>query len=373
MRDFQCCGVTLPTLHDLLQHYEEAHATRSSAAQPRTSSQASTIAAALAQQQLGLNSNNQAAARVGGLQAGATDRTLEFHRKPSQLAQQHPDLDAIDDMELDDEDAMATPPSAAQIFSSQAGGSGDDHHRSGGAGPASTAAAGGGGANQTVPSMAMLSHQGFNGGGGAGGGTKASETTPTNLISLQNNPTVSSVNTPVLMHNPLHPQNAAAAAAQQQFHHHHRPTPDSSAPGTPSELDEDIVDGLGDLSMHPTTTNSQQQQYPKFAVNNNDMVDLCIDEPAKRLFSPNGGFIAPGNTSAQFKLNSGGAQYGPNSEIARRIREQQLLAGVPDTSILLPNEEPKPFRCPVIGCEKAYKNQNGLKYHKAVSNQRLAC
>jgi transcription factor SFP1 len=24
-------------------------------------------------------------------------------------------------------------------------------------------------------------------------------------------------------------------------------------------------------------------------------------------------------------------------------------------------EEHKPFKCPVIGCEKAYKNQNGLK------------
>ena len=29
-------------------------------------------------------------------------------------------------------------------------------------------------------------------------------------------------------------------------------------------------------------------------------------------------------------------------------------------------EEAKPFRCPVVGCEKAYKNQNGLKYHKTV-------
>src|SRR4051812_11468827 len=26
MRDFSCCGNTLPTLHDLLQHYEESHA-----------------------------------------------------------------------------------------------------------------------------------------------------------------------------------------------------------------------------------------------------------------------------------------------------------------------------------------------------------
>ncbi|KAJ9272330.1 hypothetical protein DTO212C5_1515 [Paecilomyces variotii] len=29
MRDFSCCGVTLPSLHDLLQHYEEAHAQKS--------------------------------------------------------------------------------------------------------------------------------------------------------------------------------------------------------------------------------------------------------------------------------------------------------------------------------------------------------
>lgn len=70
----------------------------------------------------------------------------------------------------------------------------------------------------------------------------------------------------------------------------------------------------------------------------------------------------------------GNAQYGPNSEIARRIREQQMLAGVPDTTTgILSNDEPKPFRCPVIGCEKAYKNQNGLKYHKTHghNNQRL--
>ena len=29
-------------------------------------------------------------------------------------------------------------------------------------------------------------------------------------------------------------------------------------------------------------------------------------------------------------------------------------------SMMMP-EEHKPFKCPVIGCEKAYKNQNGLK------------
>lgn len=28
----------------------------------------------------------------------------------------------------------------------------------------------------------------------------------------------------------------------------------------------------------------------------------------------------------------------------------------------------KPYKCPVLGCDKAYKNQNGLKYHKAHGN-----
>ncbi|GMM38779.1 zinc-coordinating transcription factor [Saccharomycopsis crataegensis] len=31
--------------------------------------------------------------------------------------------------------------------------------------------------------------------------------------------------------------------------------------------------------------------------------------------------------------------------------------------------ENRPFKCPVIGCDKTYKNQNGLKYHKAHGHQ----
>jgi transcription factor SFP1 len=43
-----------------------------------------------------------------------------------------------------------------------------------------------------------------------------------------------------------------------------------------------------------------------------------------------------------------------------------MLADI--TTGLTLHDEPKPFRCPVIGCENAYKNQNGLKHHKSVSN-----
>ena len=36
---------------------------------------------------------------------------------------------------------------------------------------------------------------------------------------------------------------------------------------------------------------------------------------------------------------------------------------------VIDREEHRPFKCPVIGCEKTYKNQNGLKYHKLHGHQ----
>ncbi|KAJ5491271.1 hypothetical protein N7539_002838 [Penicillium diatomitis] len=328
MRDFSCCGVTLPTLHDLLQHYEEAHATKSPNQGHRPSQEnRAAIAAAMAQQQ---------GQPHGGQGRGIPqDRNIDMQRKmghtPSAL--QHVDLDTMDDMELDDPMGDADP---TNLFSSQL--------REGGQGVY-------GNSNQGPQlNLGMLpSHQGFN--TPSQPGTPVGSSRP---LSLSNNPTVSSVNTPTLMANPLQ---------TSQF----RNTPDSSGPGTPAEIDESVVGGFGDLSMQQNMMGQNQTPYGRYP-GNNDMVDLCIDEPAKRLFSPSGGMGTP---NAHFKLS--GAQYGPNSDIARRIREQQLLAGVPDTTSILPNEEPKPFRCPVIGCEKAYKNQNGLKYHKAHghNNQQL--
>jgi hypothetical protein len=47
------------------------------------------------------------------------------------------------------------------------------------------------------------------------------------------------------------------------------------------------------------------------------------------------------------------------------VPAQQTLQSMPTASsaaALTLGKEHKPFRCPVIGCEKAYKNQNGLKY-----------
>ena len=173
-----------------------------------------------------------------------------------------------------------------------------------------------------------------------------------------NNPTVSSVNTPTLTTYPgPHP-------LQQQYY-----TPNSSAPGTPGELDGEFVGNMGSMNMgnNMQYMQGQNQGFGGYDFSNdNGMGDFCIDEPAKRLFSLNGGFNQPQQPAQPVSATQlGDGQYAEDSELAKTIREQQKLAGVPDPSA--DGGAPKPFHCPVIGCEKAYKNQNGLKYHKGVS------
>lgn len=364
MRDFSCCGLTLPSLHDLLQHYEEAHAQKTS--QPIKSTTAdqpqipdaraamATNAAAAVQQQVQQPQQHGNFKPIAPAQASFPPNQPPLNQpKPAAFSsnlQTIPDMDAAEDLEMDDIDGVeeetpppnpyTQPPSNTQSPQAQF----NQPHQ------------------PRVPQLNMSMMQGHQG---------LRNSTPTTPVSqgrqglpFQKNPTVSSVNTPTLMSNPM----------QQQFQDlsgQYRSTPDSSAPGTPAELDENLMSGMGDMSMQNNLllTGNQNQSYGfgGFGMNN-DMLDLCIDEPAKRLFSPTGGYGNQNQQYAHMRLGSG--QYGPNSDIARRIREQQMLAGVPDTTAgMMPNDEPKPFRCPVIGCEKAYKNQNGLKYHKSVSSR----
>lgn len=362
MRDFSCCGMTLPSLHDLLQHYEEAHAqkvpplaksnTQGQSQMPDTRAAMPTnaaAAAAAAQQQAHQQGNFKPMAPA---QTSAhSNRTAQNRsRTPtfSKNLQMIPDIDTMHDMEMDDMDGVdeKTPP--PNLFSqSQANSSSPQ-------------------AQFSQPHQPRVPHLNMNLLQGHQGLRNSTPTTPVAQgrqgLPFQNNPTVSSVNTPTLMSNPM----------QQQFQDlpgQYRNTPDSSSPGTPVELDESIMSGMGDMSMQNNAllmgNPNQGFGFAGFGTNN-DMLDLCIDDPAKRLFCPTGGYGSQNQHNAHMRLGSG--QYGANSDIARRIREQQMLAGLPDTVAgMMPNDEPKPFRCPVIGCEKAYKNQNGLKYHKSVS------
>jgi transcription factor SFP1 len=368
MRDFSCCGLNLASLHDLLQHYEEAHATKSPPslqrpAQPgptsgpdsRAAIAAGAAAAVQQQAQLQQQQNHNTSSIQGQSSRISQPTTLPGVPTPTQANAKLPnmtgglnnpilqpveDLDAVEDMEMDDalgEPETTPPPQMFQTTRMQ---------------PSNQSSFGQQNPSRVAPLNLMQSQQGLR---------HSQPTTPVNPGRPGfTNPTVSSVNTPTFAtHQLQQPQQQAGQ---------YRSTPDSSNPGTPGELDENIVGGMGDMSMYsnPLMPQPQGQNFGYGGFGNNDMLDLYIDEPAKRLFSPTGGYNNQ-QQYAQMTSMGAGSQYTADSVVARRIREQQRMAGVPDTTAgMMPNDEPKPFRCPVIGCEKAYKNQNGLKYHKAV-------
>ncbi|KAF2177721.1 hypothetical protein K469DRAFT_732333 [Zopfia rhizophila CBS 207.26] len=344
MKDFTCCGLTLASLHDLLQHFEETHANA-----PASRASQST--------QGGLPPTS------GGSSAGVTAGQTQTHGEPATHTQHgfHPrsgsiggfrsqrlgsdgfsrtnlstvqDMDSLEDMEMDDvTEGLPSIEEQPSQFSSQQ----QQFNQ-----------------NQTqLPPLnvnlanTMQAHQGLR---------TSTPTTPSAAhqgFGLQHNPTVSSVNTPTLGTVPMQ-QNAQS-----------RSSPESSHPGTPAELDMDFSNNFNQSMM------GQMQGANMSFSNMNFGTDLSgfdgtIDQPGKRLFSKQGSGLNQQQLQMAFKnYQLGGGDQG---ELAKRIREQQISAGANIPQMPYP-EEVKPFRCPVIGCEKAYKNQNGLKYHKQHGHQ----
>ena len=357
MKDFRCCDLTLPTMHDLQRHYEERHSqempqsyNKKADQSPQPDSKAALAnGAATAVKEQALKDEKQKTPQPSGPPTATQSPTIPT---PTQIIPQrrrrassdfappefplNQDMDPLHDLDME-MDEPVRPPQQQTLLNAhqlprlaQAPRLGQpSHDRT----PSLNL-------DQLRIGIPLQHHQGLR------------TSTPTTPIGrggpvFQHNPTVSSVNTPTLTAFPTHQQA------------HYIPTPDSSAPGTPGELDAPF----GAMSMNTGYMPGQPTQggyYPWG--NGHEMLDLCIDEPAKRLYSLNG-LKPPKSSALQPPSRLGDNQYSENSEVAKTIREQQRIAGVPEP----PNDGvPKPFHCPVIGCEKAYKNQNGLKYHKAV-------
>ena len=385
MSDFRCCGSTLPSLHDLLQHYEEFHAgaqgpplsKQNSNQMPGTppdpkAAIAAGAAAAIVDPSKAQQQQNRVKQQSGSNtpQRSATPAqqktTPPYRIGPQAQPQPQPSIthddDAVGDMEMDDVPTTSTDysqmaygmPDAAAMMQSYGFG-----HQS---------------ATRVPPLELNTQFHHYR------GMRESSPTTPisaTRSSFYRNDPTVSSVNTPTMpTHSSQHP-------LAQQFSGYHV-TPDSSAPGTPGELADEFLGNTSAMNAMNLGGNNiyPMNQLGNYGYNPTEMLELqCIDEPAKRLFSINGGYSNPTLETQQQQQQQnlqrqqsqeipesahqlGDGQYGENSEIARTIRAEQMKAGVPDPSA---DGVPKPFHCPVIGCEKAYKNQNGLKYHKSVS------
>ncbi|KAJ6262049.1 hypothetical protein Dda_2852 [Drechslerella dactyloides] len=298
-RDFSCCGKTLPSLHDLLQHYEEVHAQSGNQVQLPESVREYT------------RNNSTASTGLAGSMSAGLSRLVQqqqmHHQKMAQASQaQGPNrgdrlgsisgggVDVAEEMEMDDDD-MTPPPNV----------------------------------NQIIP---------------AAPGLRLSTQMPP---SFMNNPTVSSVNTPN-MPNPSTP-------ATDRYK-----SPDSSGPGTPGNVD--IKNELESLANFGAMNLGYM----------GDELDLTIHDPGKHLFNPMGTGAPRAPGFPQMSIQQ--LRAARENELARRMNMDGYMgnnvpgASIPGNEALLQSlwamQEDKPYKCPVIGCEKAYKNQNGLKYHK---------
>ncbi|KAK5663501.1 hypothetical protein OQA88_3931 [Cercophora sp. LCS_1] len=345
MRDFTCCDRTWPTLHDLLQHYEENHHTTGTPsrnvdmfgagqANVRGSTSRATPAPSTGRVQQtpqpmqGYQQQRGAGTLGVGMGMGGIGQMMrqQHHQQvpnnTQKMSHLNDEMDAVGDMEMDDavgtmemDDSQRTIQQTRQLFGQQQ--RPQLHLNSSG-----------------IPRQALRTSQ--------------PPTPAAASFGFQNNPTVSSVNTPTLTTQGGLPQRG------QQFGQDNEDDEEEQLPGMPMKMN------LGNLNL-----NTSQLGGLAFGTMG------TIDEPAKRLYSPGGttqmtsqqrAFDQQLQLQQQLQqslqsLNLDLSQLPPGTDPAMILQQMTAL-------MMPPNEEPKPFRCPVIGCEKAYKNQNGLKYHK---------
>ena len=106
MKDFTCCGLTLASLHDLLQHFEETHANAPAARNPQpaqsglpqtSGAPAPSIAPGQTQGEPAMNTQMGFNPRSGSM-GGQRQRLNSMSRSNLSTVQ---DMDSLDDMDMD--------------------------------------------------------------------------------------------------------------------------------------------------------------------------------------------------------------------------------------------------------------------------------
>lgn len=369
MRDFRCCDRTWPTLHDLLQHYEEQHhgnpnmqmsspqvnnlskqgvfpmqgtpRSNSRSLQPTSmgtsqngmSGMGMQMAGQMGQQNRQFGGMSGINMNMGGISSMMRQQQTSMPGTPSQSQSQlamNDELDAVGDMEMDEmmdvDDSQRTIQQTRQMFG-----------------------------QQQRPQL-HLNSSGLSGFNQQALRTSTPTTPGAGGFGFQNNPTVSSVNTPTLGTQPF----------RGQFQQ------DTANLATPSaEMMEEDMAGMPkmsplsnmNLNLNGLTGLNGSQFGLGFGNGNGNNLNNnfgTISDPGKQLFSPGGGnnMLTPEQQNIQQQF----AQFGIDVTMLPPGTDLQAL--LQQLSPLAIQEEHKPFKCPVIGCEKAYKNQNGLKYHK---------
>ncbi|KAF1809621.1 hypothetical protein P152DRAFT_451818 [Eremomyces bilateralis CBS 781.70] len=325
LRNYTCCDIPIDSLHDLLQHYEEHHSNQSDliTSRPSQSGQGGfgPGPSRLAMQSGGMTGHRQPS--LQGYNQSQFDARSQAPYTGTPLSPVQ-DRDPLEEMDFDDAGAPVTP--MQQHFNVS---------------------------DLRQPRVNMNNSQQFH-----PGLRTTSPTIPAGVqafSNLQNNPTVSSVNTPTLgtrsAQQPQSPDYSNAPSGDQST---------QSAMGTDYDIGNFNMSGFGDSQSNDSGT----VDWGNMNVNNMNigggMSGLTIDEPARNLNALEG--MTPQQMQQALAM-----QYG--------IQNQHMMAGggrnftTAPSGLQIPEKDPKPFKCPVIGCEKTYKNQNGLKYHKQHGHQ----
>lgn len=346
--NLKCCETTFNDLHELLSHFEDVHSQAPSTfpyrmsvsgndrLPRRKSSGMGGFAAPQAEQMRSVNQvrgfQPLSDSKLNGMQPSQT-------REDKSSLNNMQDLDTFGDMEMDNPDG--------QIFDQDLPSFDEE------ADQFSSPHIGSRPPPLQMNSTSTIHSQDY---------TASNPTTPRpSFVGFQpqNNPMVSSVNTP-------------AFGNQQR---HNSETTNFGQQNLQVDADPTLTGAQYTSNTMPFNSRMLQRLNADFGSldfggngsgNGNDMLDLCIAEPAKALYSENGGFNSQQFPHFNFAQNT---VVSNGDENARKLQAHRLASGVGKT----PGEEERPFKCPVIGCEKAYKNANGLRYHEKVRAQRVYC
>lgn len=258
-RDFSCCGLRLPSLHDLLRHYEEFHAQQTGTVRGDENGVSNNE---LERQQLHRPQRRDASGMtspisgMGGIQLGMMQQQQQMQRMKQESTEsnnadlreeEEQDGEIAGDMEMDDD--MTPPPHTGPLTP-------QSHSRY----------------PSHPPTPSTHSHPSYQ-------------------------------NTPNIPHAQLSNRNI-----------NHQPShfsPESSVPGTPLAADMLDYSFSSDMGMQSVVASQNDGFNPRtsFETGGDMSLDLCIDEPAKRLFSPGGQAMGDRFTQQQLHLiMSGGGK-----------------------------------------------------------------
>lgn len=122
----------------------------------------------------------------------------------------------------------------------------------------------------------------------------------------------------------------------------------------------------GTLHLPASHFNIQLQTINLGALAQTILPSLALNQPEQQTMQPaQSQGVAPQMANPQ---QAGSARRG-NADRKMDDGDSMYIDDPARHLYVMENEEYKPFKCPVIGCEKTYKNQNGLKYHRLHGHQ----